>query len=118
MFLERYHSQKESSMIFTNESFAVPSKYCALMELVQRASSDLCGDDFLLKTLGFWGCNISSSKLDEVLGYLKGSLMALEISEGKTELKKNAIKSISEIFEFPEFEQDKVSKKGPLRLLI
>ena len=47
-------------MIITNESFAVPSKYSALMDIIQRVSSDLGGSDLIVKTLGFWGCNLSN----------------------------------------------------------
>jgi hypothetical protein len=62
----------------------------------------------MLRTLGFWGCNIPSSKLVEVLGYLKGNLTNLEMSEGKSELKKTAIKAIVDIFHLPERDQEKM----------
>lgn len=77
----------------------MPSKYSALMEIIQRASSDLVGcSDLQCRTLGFWGCNLSNSKLIEVLSYIRGSLNALEISEGKAELKKSGLKAIAECF--------------------
>lgn len=79
----------------------MPSKYSALMEIIQRASSDF-GDDcseLQCRTLGFWGCNLSNSKLIEVLSYMKGgTLNALEISEGRAELKKSGLKAIAECF--------------------
>jgi len=51
------------------------------MEIVQRASSDLGGSDLIVKTLGFWGCNLSNAKLVEILSYLKGGqLNSLELS--------------------------------------
>ncbi len=96
----------------TNESFAVPSKYSALMDIVQKASSDLSGSELYLKTLGFWGCNISNSKLQEVLSYLKGNLFTLEISEGKSELKKVGIKAIAGSFQYPDSEKERILKRG------
>jgi hypothetical protein len=78
----------------------VPSKFSALMEIIQRASSDLGGySDLHCRNLGFWGCNLSNSKLIEVLSYIKGTLNALEISEGKAELKKSGLKAIAECFQ-------------------
>ena len=68
-----------------------------------------------MRTLGFWGCNLSNSKLAEVLSYMKGSLAGLEISEGKVDLKKSALKSIAEVFQNPE---NDLKKRESMRLLI
>ena len=39
------------SLVISNESFQVPTKYQALREIVS---------EFKIKKLGFWGCNISN----------------------------------------------------------
>lgn len=62
-------------MIITNESFNVPSKYQALMDIIQMAGSETTANhDVVIKTLGLWSCNITNVKLAEVLGYLRGNL--------------------------------------------
>lgn len=80
------------SLIVANESFQVPSKYQALLELLSELQN--------VKTLGFWNCNMSNSKLAEVLTIVRdgGSIVALELCEMQKELSKKALEAIAGLF--------------------
>ena len=64
-------------LILENMSFAYLSRYDGLYRLI--------GDELenKIKVLGFWGCNITSQKLSELIGQLNESnvFRELEVSD-------------------------------------
>jgi hypothetical protein len=52
-----------------------------------------------------WGCNISNLKIAEVLTHLRSKITSLEISDCPKEIKKQAVKSIAEIFLYQNYQQ-------------
>ena len=87
----------ELLLVINNENFNIGSKFQALKELSIAANTGE-GSEFNIKTLGMWGCNISNQKFAEVLTHLRSKITSLEISDCPKEIKKQAVKSIAEIF--------------------
>jgi RNA polymerase-interacting CarD/CdnL/TRCF family regulator len=75
-------------------SFAVSTRYEALCRLLENELADK------VKTLGFYNCNISNAKLEEVLTILRRSksLQSLDISDNINVLNKTTIKAIAELY--------------------
>ena len=92
--LESIYKRKGQSLVFSNVSFGLASRFEAASQLLEDELFDK------VKTLGFWGCNISAQKLNELLAYLNSSktLTSLEISDHPNILKKSTIKEIGELF--------------------
>lgn len=92
-------------MIINNENFNIGSKYRALSEIVSMEK------EFMpIKTLGMWSCNISSAKLSEILPQLRNRVSSLEFSDLPKDLKKQAVKAISEIYLYQNYSQDDKNK--------
>jgi hypothetical protein len=85
----------------TNENFNIGSKFQAMLDICQMLASEKevgANEHLMIKNLGLWNCNITNSKMSELLGMLRGKINQFEISDCPKELKKQAIKAIADNF--------------------
>jgi uracil phosphoribosyltransferase len=74
LFLQKYYKEmpgkkQEGSLIITNESLMVPSKYQAVCDLLMKEEHL----ELNITTFGLWGCNIGSNKLAELFETINAS---------------------------------------------
>lgn len=99
-FLQNYYREDTSSsasLILSNESLLIPSKYQALSDLLLREEHL----ELNITTVGLWGCNIGSAKLTELCttAFAKGGIKRIELCELKKEIKKKAVLALAELFQ-------------------
>lgn len=82
---------QKGALILSNENLQIPSAYQALEEIIEEKKK--------LKRIGFYACNVTNSRLAEILESVRGRVTQLELSDHKREVNKKAVRGIAKLFQ-------------------